>query len=503
MNKKAEINGIILTIGIVILLLGAVAVGVGVNNNIQRLRGKEPGFLPFLSIGGRCDFIAPIWGRVECEVVDNIDFTKYTPETGGSVFCNYFTRNCKVSVFTPPEGEWREIKVFRCEKDTNVCQEEYVGGVTHNSEISIGSITPNERIYLEGYKPCGFGGLQSCPMKVKYRVQYDLYGLNYFEEGAKKQAKGTCTISQNQKARICVEGDDFHCQACPNELSMQTVGEGISWCNFVTKWACTYGLPNIHNHPQQGEVYCSGNRIWKIAKLTFQDGTTRRVDPVNTLGEFIGTVDCCPQMAGCNANFEYDQQPGECWSDAQCRSGGAWLPVGSKKIQRNYCDVGLEKCVDSEIKTVECAVDADCLAGQYCDITDWKCKGSPPPNYCGDGICDPILESSENCPIDCGETPAEAQCIADGGIWIDKSKTVIAPWWKPWQKDITTDESFCRYPHKSFLGLGLLIFGGIALIFSFFQLAKGEESGKFILIIALILLAIGAILWILAGKGII
>lgn len=368
-------------------------------------------------------FISPDWGRIECGPVEEaytgeMDFSVEKYNQPLKIECgadNFFTgEDCRIKLRMEITSDLVEDRatVWKCNAGESFdacksritylarkCSMDDSGlwyGTEKINEFDLGYMKTTEVLYVELVDRINVFYKENT---ADIRLEYKRWGLNWYIEGARKTDVGTCTISSSAaKSRICTAGDT-NCVPCPNTLQM--IGdEGVRWCNFVTDW--NYGPAfSVFDHPQKGEVYCAGNMIYSIQRFTFADGHSEKVDPQYTLGEYLGTVDCCPSMSGCNADFVYDGSSGQtCFSDAQCANGGAYVPIGVGKIQAERCVAG--ECTLTSIRTVECTYDAQCNSGEHCDRLTWSCEGDDVVDYCGDGKCNSLTEDQNTCPIDCG-----------------------------------------------------------------------------------------------------
>lgn len=373
------------------------------------------------STAGIGDLEYPIWGRIECAQT-NEKQTSYVngQGSGQSIWCgpgfsNEFTDKCQVAVkidSTSAEGGTiidpivgLYVKYKECNADGTGCESKYTmkrftvneGGTWQ----SIGELSKDKKLFVEaGIEVGGLGVTRETPLPFTAKKDYYVWGLRIYEEGAiKEQREGTCRLGNREMAGV---EQDTELQ---NPLLMSG-GQGIQWINYVTKWV--YGPPyNVFEHPSHGLVYCAATDIYSLKELTMKNGDTHTITPTHAIGSWLGKVNCCPNMPGCNNDFEFDgQTDSQCTSDIQCPNGGTWIAAGSNVVKRSYCDEETMTCQWETKSNVGCATTADCQglnAGKVCDRRTWTCVPQDTPSRCGDNIC-AANENKDTCPSDCPNT---------------------------------------------------------------------------------------------------
>lgn len=355
----------------------------------------------------------PNWVQLKCGVVEASKSTtidrnwaweqdKYT-----NINCNEFTKEgCSLyyKVSTEAIAKWYEI--CRPHATADKCNAQGCGLATgggiqaYGVEQLLDNIKIGEYYKINAYDQTGalFCSKRQLPDGwLTIRKVWDEYGLIIQGNTQYVERRGTCDLTSSNLGRIedgvLING---------NKLIF-TGGEGLSYVSYISDWVQAY-KGSIYSHPQYGNVYCTGlGTLYKVQEKTMENGN--KVVFAAGSAIFDSSIECCPQQPGCNANFKWDNQAGDCPNnlDSECAGQGQWFSNGPQSAQRYYC---ANTVCTKETKTVGCSTPADCVNG-YCDMSsrvpsEWKCKsGTPPTSYCGDNRCDAITENFGNCPSDC------------------------------------------------------------------------------------------------------
>ncbi len=362
--------------------------------------------------------VYPIWGRLQCERVDDVKRTSNLitiPKEGGYINCGdkELTAECDIYLSAKKPVWWAgEVRTYykKCNDLNGInCDPQYTKVWTQEGmDNLIVTITNGQsvKLYTERFLWVN--------TEADYYKKYYRWGLSTYIEGALYQTPGTCRITDTPSllSRIPIQHADA-------EYLKFSGGLGQSYINFITKWV--FGPPvNVYNHFIYGEVYCEGGNIYKIRTLKTADQTVYKIRDrsyTDTTGniyitpsEFIKKEPCCPGMSTglmtCGNDFQWHMKPGTCTSSIDCANGGQWYSSKSKTACRSTC---VNNYCKEECKTVECSMDADCIPPKHCDPRDWTCKMDTPNPFCGDTICNSD-ESQLTCCKDCG-CPEGQGCV--------------------------------------------------------------------------------------------
>jgi len=407
--------------------------------------------------------VYPVWGRLQCERVDDIKRVSNLitiPKEGGYINCGVdeLTAKCDIYLSAVTPKWWSgSVRTYykKCSDLNGVnCDPQYTQIVTQEGmDKLITTIDKGQSVKLYTERVLWFN------TEADYYKKYYRWGLSTYIEGALYQTPGTCRITDKPAllSRIPIQHAD-------TEYLKFSGGLGQSYVNFVTKWV--FGPPvNVFKHPYYGEVYCEDGNIYKIRTLKTADQKVYKIRDKEytdytgniyiTPAEFIKREECCPGMSTpvltCGDDFKWHKKPGSCTSSIECANGGMWYSKASKTACRSVCVNNLCK---EECKTVECSSDADCIPPKHCDPRDWKCRYDVPNPYCGDNICNSD-ESQLTCCKDCG-CPKGQECI--------DNKCEIKPVGDcescfEWLREKLTKEKYCN-PTKQRKLLWIIPIGG-------------------------------------------
>lgn len=379
---------------------------------------------------------SPDWVSLECSVV-NYDVPEEITQfkTGSSpdlrlwdptkineytlIDCDEFTKSCDIDMYFdssyPEQSGWicgEHNEGFVCDDGAVNCQQ--IGGIdlSFNGWMDVTVLNPGQELYVRAWYNSGFlcNDVNPIPNNVfKMKKVFDQYGLIIDGDTKLIKREGDCRLSEF--------ADRIKDGVYPSngELTF-TGGEGYSYISFINEWNPMF-KGDLYTHPQYGVVYCSGmGSLYQISEEFMENG--QKYYFAADVPVFDTEVECCPNMPGCNDDFKFDNQPGECKLTSECPGSGWWYSNGPGESQSWVCEDG--QCVKKTM-TVECSTPSDCPGG-YCDMSsvdpeDWHCEsGTPPKTYCGDGDCDPALEDEVSCPVDCfgNENPEEESYL----IWV-------------------------------------------------------------------------------------
>jgi hypothetical protein len=474
-NKKAQTFTLIAVL--VILAVGAIA-GIAIYKPLNKI-------LPFLAAGNYEDIYTVNWGHIQC--VQHFDYdvvyTKLLSQEH-TFKCTDYTNECKIVIqnidtkplllSTPSSGSYQI-----CDADWGNCQASVIYGLSRqeSKEISIPAgklINFATSILVQG---------KDVTQITKKAKTFYLKG----QENGKIYVQESCVLSSELKGKVLSDG--------PNE---------IPYDGFYN-YAIGFTSARIQTYKDGTQnVICQARTLYKISSLTFKDGSTKKVQ-----GDMIRYVPCCPTEANCGSNFEFiPNNERECTYSTECPNGGDPIVVdGTHYVTYSCNSEGI--CIKGNNIVTQCTTTARCIEllgqGYVCDLSNLnygKCKQNTQPHVCGDNVCDELYgETTITCSADCNYE--SKKCQESGGKWIVTDSTTKAPWYALWRSPTTTSTGICRIPHNSGIGLALIIIGAILLGLGVFFLIKGEDFGKVIAILGLILLLAGIIIWTLARNGII
>lgn len=401
MNKKGVAP---IIIGLLILIGLAVAFQTGA---LEKIFSTS-------SLISSADFVKPLWGRLSCDPDPNgIQFLDRYLDQQTLFKCDGFTEQCDYTFGCVGAASTIGCGVTYKECDINGqnC------GATTFTKTSIPPIKSGRSytfiagLFLNSY--------------IHVKQTWTPYKLFRYT-GARKDIINSydCSLRTGDLSNVPKEDK-------VDRLNRQG-GVGVSWINYVDDWA--YGpATNVFTHPTYGQVYCSGGQIYKIVTIQMADGSLKKLDPTykgttdsgrsyNGLGSSLGSVECCPSEPNCGSNFKFvpvnspdagQNQPNSCYSDIQCYNAGGPVPIDSYHYVKYSCQGGT--CVKSAETAVDCTTNAQCGAGQICDLSTMnygKCI-TQKASFCGDSICNKVGgENYQNCPSDCAiDCPTGQQVI--------------------------------------------------------------------------------------------
>jgi hypothetical protein len=367
---------------------------------------------------GSDDFVKPYWGRLACEPdsnnIQNSD--KYLDQQ--TIFkCDGFTEQCDYIVY---------CNAVLCNGQFQVCNIDGTGcGTSQQYTYSKGSsktLTP-----LSSGKAYKFSSSLGLAGYIHIKQTWTPWKLFRYT-GAKKDIVNSFDCSLRS-------GDLSNVPAADKVDKLQRQGgPGASWVNYVDDWVYGPGT-NVFNHPQYGQVYCTGGQIYEIVKLQMADGSLKKLDPTykgitesgrtyNGLGKILSGVECCPNEPSCSSDFKFvskespqatQNQPNSCFSDIQCYNAAGPVPKDSYSYTKFSCTGGT--CIESAPIKVDCTTNAQCGNNQICDLSTMnygKCI-TQKADFCGDGTCNKVGgENYQYCPADCAiDCPPGQQVIVE------------------------------------------------------------------------------------------
>ena len=469
--------------------------------------------IPFISnalgfsLAGTNNFVKPSWARLECSPDDSPTSSLKYLDQQQEYNCGIdeFTEDCILIIKNTETGTFaqRSEGRYKILTGSNIWIDY---SISRGESINIDMKAGDEILFDTGF-------FITNEDTTKITKEWKPWKLTRFVGGAKFILNANnCDIVSSARAKIVEDN-----LPSSNKL-FRTGGIGTKWINYVDDWNFGPGT-NVYNHPAEGEVYCTAGQIFKIIELEMADGNLRKIEPsysqalpdgqvLNGLGSLIASVECCPNEPNCGSDFEFKtSDPGEeedrdCFSDLQCFNSGNPVAQTGDSFTTFFCN-SAGNCEESEPIEVDCTSNDQCEDGEICDLSTTNygnCILQTGGSYCGDDVCD-LIESSRNCPDDCGSSNAEAKCIVDGGNWKEGKTTTsrdfrnIISFGLFGEKTETTEPGKCLQPHISTFAVILIIIGIIFFIFTII-------TKLMLLIIPALILLVSGIIWsILAGIG--
>lgn len=419
---------------LVLLILGVIFIPMAFGTNIiDILQGRQ-----FSTVDGQtCEkkVAEPLMGTVKCSSLpDETNYHEDWEHTRDSWYLGHEftirdtcgidenTPDCEYSLDTSStslmELEYKECTSGSCGDWTKM------GSQGSNKVIDFGRFEAGDGIVVRGTKFPYNDDSQDWVFKEEFTP----YGLESYEPtwGQQWMSKSTCDFDYIDKDKLPEDYDD-------TKISENMLMYGNS-LNYRVSWnTLPYDLA-IDEHPQEGEVWCGGNRMYELTKLDTAAGNCYW-----TVGSFIkeaerGTnFECCPGMTTqtetCSDDFQWVEEEGsECDTSLDCPGNGDWIVDESdstrETVEKYICDNG--KCEVEDSKQVECTYDGQCGEGLLCEdyecvegegesepcdnVADDYCPPGCPEDpdctaVCGNGECESPPETEETCPSDCAEPP--------------------------------------------------------------------------------------------------
>ena len=233
--------------------------------------------------------------------------------------------------------------------------------------------------------------------------------LGCWQQGSQKAQQLFMPVAQCAQAQGCLSGGP-PTPICGNGQCEQ--GESKQSCPKD----CGGGITN--NLIECGKKYCPK----QLDQCLNQKGCSEAVNCMTSCSS-----DSCYEKCASLGMGKALQQFAQCAGQAGCFGGGTTQPVcGNGQCEPGESQQNCPKdcgggntgsCKGQCGKFIEgssCQCDDQCQ--QYNDCCgDYKelCSGPNPGPVCGNGICQPPVETSQNCPKDCGSTAKQCKSKAD------------------------------------------------------------------------------------------
>lgn len=370
------------------------------------------------------DFVKPQWGRLMCQPEDLISkspIEKQLSKNEVEITCgeDEYTTECEVWIrsgdvgMTADNFKFCVVDGFDSTCDPS-CSFSEGCNLEKDRKKQLPSISPGQKIIFTASDTFGFGEAEALfvykrwfPWKV------------FKEEGSQLSIANptNCDLTSNTEKSSTSGIPEV---SYKSHLEF-TGGEDKQWIHYIYDWIPTTGY-QVVTHPDEGQVYCSGNTIYELTEVKLKDGRVIKLDPgsqipskveddliLQSYGSPIKKVECCyPTEAstGCCPDFTRgciaDEVP--CTLDIECANGGSPRTQSCNSQIAEKCVNNV--CVAQDVVNVQCTADACCPEGKVCNLLDYTCIDSGSSPYCGDGVCS-TFENNINgtgayCEKDCG-----------------------------------------------------------------------------------------------------